>query len=88
MDEQRQDDQLGSAYNSFVPRKQWTIEKSGERGSGRYVLMARYDDDDVCFVYKLVGWLVGFLWHISLCRLFNVKSIFIHINASISNNSV
>ena len=28
------------------------------------------------------------LWHINLCRLFNVKSIFIHINISNSNNSV
>ena len=28
------------------------------------------------------------LWHIKLCRLFNEKSIFIHINSSISNKSV
>ena len=28
------------------------------------------------------------LWHINHCRLFNAKSIFIHINSSISNNSV
>ena len=28
------------------------------------------------------------LWHINLCRLFNAKSIFIHIKNSISNNSV
>ena len=28
------------------------------------------------------------LWHINHCRLFNVKSIFIQINSSISNNSV
>ena len=28
----------------------------------------------------------GFLWHIKLCRLFNVKSIFIQINSSILNN--
>ena len=27
----------------------------------------------------LVGWLVGFLWHINLCRLYNAKSIFIQI---------
>ena len=25
---------------------------------------------------KLITWLVGFLWHINLCRLFNAKSIF------------
>ena len=44
MDEQRQDDQLEPTYSSSVPiqdvaldtsRKQWTIEKSGDR-----------DDDD------------------------------------------
>ncbi len=28
------------------------------------------------------------LWYINHCRLFNAKSIFIHINSSISNNSV
>ena len=28
------------------------------------------------------------LWHINHCRLFNAKSIFIHINSSISNNSL
>ena len=27
-------------------RKQWTIEKGGEKGSGISVLMARHDDDD------------------------------------------
>ena len=27
-------------------RKRWTIEKGGERGLGRSVLMARHDDDD------------------------------------------
>ena len=25
------------------------------------------------------GWLVGFLWRINLCRLFNAKSIFMQI---------
>ena len=35
------------------------------------------------------GWLVGWiLWHINVCRLFKVKSIFIQILSSISNNSV
>ena len=38
-----------------------------------------------------VIWFVTFglvLWHINHCRLFNAKSIFIHRNSSISNNSV
>ena len=55
MDEQRQDDQLERIYNSYVlvqgialktSREQWTIETGGERGSGRSVLAARYDNDD------------------------------------------
>ena len=55
MDEQMQDDQLESTYNSFVPiqdvalktyRERWTIEKGGGRGSGRSALVARHDDDD------------------------------------------
>ena len=28
------------------------------------------------------------LWHVNHCRLFNTKSIFIHINCYISNNTV
>ena len=55
MDEQRQGDQLEPTYDSSVSirdvalktcRKQWTIEKGGEKGSGISVLMARHDDDD------------------------------------------
>ena len=55
MDEQRQDDQLEPTYSSSVPmrdvalktyRKQWTIGKGGERGSGISALMARHDDDE------------------------------------------
>ena len=37
-------------------------------------------------IYRI--WLGLFLWYINLWRLFNAKSIFIHINGSISNNSV
>ena len=55
MDEQRQDVQFEPTYSSFVPiwdvalrisRKQWTIGRCGERGSGISVLIARHDDDD------------------------------------------
>ena len=55
MDEQRQDDQLESIYDSSVPiqdvalktyRERWTIETGGGRGLGRSVLAARHDDDD------------------------------------------
>ena len=56
MDEQRQDDQLEpTCSNSLlvrdvalkIYRKQWAIEKGGERESGISVQMARHDDDDM-----------------------------------------
>ena len=56
MDEQRQDNQLEPIYYSSVPiqdialktsRERWTIETGGERWSGRSVLTARHDDDDI-----------------------------------------
>ena len=40
------------------------------------------------FQYRGLGWVVWFLWHINLCRLFKAKSIFIQIISSISNNSI
>ena len=55
MDVQRQDNQLEPTYSSTVSiqgvslkiyRKQWTIEKGSEKGSGVSVLMAWHDDDD------------------------------------------
>ena len=55
MVEQKQDNQLEHAYSSYVRirnvalricRRQWTIGRSGERGSGIPVLAARHDDDD------------------------------------------
>ena len=55
MDDQRQDDQLGTPFSSSVSirdvalktcRKQWTIETGGEKGSRISVLIARHDDDD------------------------------------------
>ena len=55
MDEQRQNNQQETLYNSSVLiqdialktyQKQWTIEKGGRRGLGISVLMVRHDDDD------------------------------------------
>ena len=59
MDEQRQDDQLESIYNSSVPIQyvalktfweQWPIETGSERESGRSVLASRHDDDIYIYV--------------------------------------
>ena len=56
MNEERQDDQLEHLYNSSVLiqdvtlktfRERWTIETSGERGSGRSILAAQHDDEDI-----------------------------------------
>ena len=55
MAKQKQDDQLEYTYSSYVRirdvtlktcQKRWMIGKSGERGSGISVLVARHDDDD------------------------------------------
>ena len=55
MAKQKQDDQLEPTYSSSVRirdvalrtcQKQWTIGRSGERGSGISVLAAWHDDDD------------------------------------------
>ena len=52
---QKQDDQHERTFSSYVRIQvvvlktylgRWTIGRSGERGSGIYVLPARYDDDD------------------------------------------
>ena len=52
---QKQDDQHEHTFNNYVRirdvvqktcLRQWTIGKSGERGSGISVLPARHDDDD------------------------------------------
>ena len=56
MDEQKQDDQHEHTYSSSVrirdvalktSLRQWTIRRSGERGSGISVLAPRHDDDDI-----------------------------------------
>ena len=55
MAKQKQDDQLEHTYSSYVRiwnvalktcQRQWTIGRSGERGSGISVLAARHDDDE------------------------------------------
>ena len=54
MAKQKQDDQLEHTYSSYVRiqdvalktcQKQWMTGRSGERGSGISVLVARHDDD-------------------------------------------
>ena len=55
MAEQKQDDQLEHTYSSYVrirdvalntSQRRCTIGRSGERGSGISVLVARHDDED------------------------------------------
>ena len=69
-DEQRQDDQLEPIYNSSVPIQdvalkiyweRWTIEKGGERGSERSVLVALHNDDDINHIYQPLS--SGRIWH-------------------------
>ena len=58
MAEQKQDNQLEHTYSSYLRirdvalktcQKQWTIGRSGERGSGISMLAARHDDDMMKF---------------------------------------
>ena len=63
MDEQKQDDQLEHIYNSSVLiqdvalktyRERSTTEKGGVRGSGRFVLAVRHDDDFITIILVVV----------------------------------
>ena len=60
---QKQDDQLELTYSNYVRtqdvtlktcRRRWVIGRSGERGSGISVLVARHDDDDLTHRYQLL----------------------------------
>ena len=53
---QKQDDQLEHTFSSYMRirdvalktyQRWWTIGRSGERGSGIFVLAARHDDGDI-----------------------------------------
>ena len=64
MDEQKLDDQLEPIYSSSVPiqdvawktcRKRWTRDTCGERWSGKPMLAARDDDDDVNQIEKQIS---------------------------------
>ena len=63
IDEQGQDNKLEPTYSTSVPirnvvlktcRKQWTIEKSGEKGPGISEPMARYEDYIYIYIYMHV----------------------------------
>ena len=66
---QKQDDQFKHTYNSSVRirdvalktcQRRWRIGRSGERGSGISVPVARYDDDYDCYTsYEMTD---QFLW--------------------------
>ena len=77
MDEQRLDDQQEPIYNSsvLIMYEAWktspgrlTIVMSGERGSGRSVQAAGYDDYDVidfCFLV-IMFMFVSFVWFLDI----------------------
>ena len=86
MVEQKQDDQLEPTYSSSVPirdvdlktcRKQWTIERGGEKGSGRFEQIARHDDDDDDFLNQRAikilqsDFLPGAFYHVN--KLFSLR---------------
>ena len=88
---QKQDDQLEHTYSSYVRirdvalktcQKRWMIERSGERGSGIYVLAARHDDDDDDILKKnwahLFWTLLTYFKNFSLSRIiqFRINHLF------------
>ena len=68
---QKQDDHLEHTFSSYVRirdvalktyQRQWTIGRSGEKGSGISILVARYDDDEddfTCMIehFKKTQWI-------------------------------
>ena len=79
MDEQRQDDQLETIYNSSMPiqedvafktfREQWAIETDGDRGSGRFVLAVRHDDIYI-YIYIFRSILYQLCKYLMICLYF------------------
>ena len=65
---QKQEDQLKHTFSSYVRiwdvalktcQRRWTIGRSGERGSGIYVLVAQHDDNDDVEVTKNICCMKG-----------------------------
>ena len=90
MAEQKLDGQLEHTYSSSVRirdvalrtcQKQWTIGRSGERGSGIFVLTARHDDDDdnfrscwAIFHLKVLCFLLSYFIFIFFVYISEVKT--------------
>ena len=77
---QKQDDQHEHTFSNYVRIRDvvqktclrwWTIEKSGERGSGISVLPARHDDDDDDIYIQEVNWFIKFI-NILYEQIYNV----------------
>ena len=67
----KQDDQLEHTFSNYVRiqdvalktyQRRWTIGRSGERGSGIFMLAARHDDDDDDDCYTSYEMTDQFLW--------------------------
>ena len=86
---QKQDDQLEDTFSSYARirdvalktcQRRWTIGRSGERGSGISVLVARYDDDDDMvnhLVFIIVRFFVLFLSFLSFCEFWYIEPLFL-----------
>ena len=54
-------------YIQQLCQKRWTIEKGGERGSGRSVLITRYNDDyDDLITYCIITWVTNHYFPLSV----------------------
>ena len=76
---QKQDDQLEHTSSSYVRirdvalktcQRRWTIGKSGKRGSGISVLVARHDGEDIYIYIYIYIYIMSRLWWRIMWRFF------------------
>ena len=81
---QKQDDQHERTFSSYVRIQvvvlktclgRWTIGRSGERGSGISVLPARYDDDDIRDIRKVI-------FNNSVCPYMQIKHTWAYLTST------
>ena len=87
---QKQDDQLELTYSNYVRtqdvslktcRRRWMIGRSGERGSGISVLVARHDDDNDEMTKTDLFQTIQFSMSINFCLTqLNVKTVLYQTN--------
>ena len=79
--------QCGSGTNRWMSDGAFVSDFLKIKNKGPCCLIRFQLQSDAHDIQISLVWFLFVLWHINHCKLFNAKSIFIHINCSISNNS-